>query len=242
MRGRSGQASTGRRVPLQVGSKRYRKRPSRSTMPWRPRWSSRAGSAPERRLQALVTPGAAVAAAMQGVEPIRGDSRAAVHHAEGREALRVPGGEGHGVVPAHGMAGQRHPLPAHRGHHGQQIGGEIFRGIGGPRGPVALSVAALVQGEDVEAPLEGRHHGVEPVGMGRAAVEKAEGRPARCRPLEAPQREPVHRECPARCTLTGVGAIVRVGRSDRHAPHCSAGAGRGGAPSCEPDGEEISFR
>ncbi len=97
-------------------------------------------------------------------------------------------------MPAHGMAGHDHALPAQAIHHPSQVRGELLRPVPGIGRPATLSVPPLVEGDDVEPVNEGRHHGVEPVGMGRAAVEEAERRPAALPPLQSVQRNAVDHE------------------------------------------------
>ena len=79
-------------------------------------------------------------------------------------------------------------------HHPQEVRGEVLGGVLARRRPLALAVAALVEGQHVVAPDEGGDHRVEPVGVGRAAVQEAERGASRRRPLERAQAEPVHRE------------------------------------------------
>src|SRR3990170_2218410 len=138
-----------------------------------------------------VTARGTVAALVHHRQPVLGNGRAAVHDHQPLDALGMPGGEGHGVVTAHGMADEGHGPPAESLHHPEQIPAEVLGPVGGRLGPLALAVPPLIQGEDVEAVGEGGRHGVEPVGVGRPAVEEQETREAGSAPFEAVEAQGV---------------------------------------------------
>src|SRR6185295_19998555 len=99
-------------------------------------------------------------------------------------SLWMPGREAHGVVAAHRVADQGHPLPAQRIHDTEQVGGELLGAVVRVRRPVALPVPPLVERNNVEPVNECRHYLIKPMGMSRAAMEEAQGGVAGLSPLE----------------------------------------------------------
>ena len=148
----------------------------------------------ERGLERLVAHRPAVAASVHVLEALGRDGRAAVHHDQPLDTLRVPGRERHRVVAAHGVADHGHPAPAEGVHHSDQVAGEVLGGVGGLGRPLAGSVAALVERDHVVAIDEGGHDGVEPVRVRGAAVQEAERRPAGLAPLEGVESQAVYLE------------------------------------------------
>jgi hypothetical protein len=55
-------------------------------------------------------------------------------------------------------------------------------------------MSPLVEGDDVKPVNEGGDNGVKPVSVGGAAVEEAEGGPARLAPLQSVKGDAVNRE------------------------------------------------
>ena len=143
MRSRSGQLSVGRRAPLACRIEAVHEAPvplddalPRHVLEEGGRRHRLAGQEPEareRRREGLVAPGAPVAALVHPVEPVRRQGRPAVDDDEGGEPLGMPGREGHRVVPAHRVAGERHPLPAEGIRHAEEVAGEVRRRIRGRR-------------------------------------------------------------------------------------------------------------
>jgi len=106
----------------------------------------------------------------------------------------MPGSEGHGVVAAHRVANQDHPVPLESVHQAAQVIAEVLGAVGGRLRPLALPVAALVEREEVEAVGEGGSHGIKPVAVGRAAMEEEESRTPGYPPFEGVKLKPVCRK------------------------------------------------
>src|SRR4030095_1619115 len=101
---------------------------------------------------------------------------------------------------------------------------------GGSRRPLTGSVTALVERHDVIAGDEGRHHSIEPVGVSRAAGEKAERGAAGLAPPQRIQGQAVHGEGTTTSRLAS-----EAGRID-HARHCTRETPRRGPSSTSPGG------
>jgi hypothetical protein len=94
-------------------------------------------------------------------------------------------------VAAHRVADERHPPPAEGVEDAEQVGGEVLGRVRRRPCPLALAVAALIEGDHVEPAHERGRDVIEPVGVGRAAVQKAEDGAAGHSPLEKVQAEAV---------------------------------------------------
>ena len=97
-------------------------------------------------------------------------------------------------MAAHGVADHDHAPPPHGIHHFPQIRGELLGPVLAVGSPATLPVSPLVEGDDVKPVNEGRDDGVEPVSVGGAAVEEAEGGPARLAPLQSMKGDAVNHE------------------------------------------------
>ena len=106
----------------------------------------------------------------------------------------MPGGEAHGVVATHRVPDQGHPLPTQRIHDAEEVRRELLGAVPRVGRPVALPVAPLVERDDVEPVNERGHHRVEPMGMGRAAMEEAQRGAAGLAPLERAESHAVDTE------------------------------------------------
>ena len=84
-----------------------------------------------RRAASEVAEVICVDALVHPVEPVPRQGRPAVDDDEGGEPLGMPGRDGHRVVPAHRVAGERHPLPAEGIRHAEEVTGEVRRRVRG---------------------------------------------------------------------------------------------------------------
>jgi hypothetical protein len=130
----------------------------------------------------------ALAAPVHEHQPVVGDGRPGVDDDEAAHPLRVPGGERHGVVPTHGVADDNHVPPAERIHHRHQVAREVLGAVARRVGPVAQAVASLIERDEMKPILEGRRYLIEPVGVGGAPVQEAQGGAAGGAPLEQVER------------------------------------------------------
>ena len=97
------------------------------------------------------------------------------------------------------MADECDPPPAERVDHPQQIGREVFGRVGRRLRPLTLAVTALIERDHVKPIGERGRDQIEPVGVGRAAVQKTEDGAAGGSPLEKTQAQTVDLdETPAR--------------------------------------------
>jgi hypothetical protein len=94
-------------------------------------------------------------------------------------------------VAAHGVANQDRLSPPERIQKMPEVFREVLGAVGRRIRPLALSVAALVQGDHVEAVGKGRDNSVKPVAVGRAAVEEEKAPIPMHPPLERVELEPV---------------------------------------------------
>jgi hypothetical protein len=104
------------------------------------------------------------------------------------------GRKGHGNATAHGMPDQVHARPVHPVHDAGQVGDECRGRILRIRRPVTGAVAALVRSQHVITVDERRYHLIEPVGVGRTAVQEQQWRLSRPAPLEGAQGQWADRE------------------------------------------------
>ncbi len=151
-------------------------------------------------------------------ESVVRDGRAGVDDHQAPHPLRVPGGKRHGVMTTHGVADDYHVGPGQGVHDGDEVAGEVLGGVAAIGRPVAEAMASLVEGHDVKPIREGPRYLVEPVGMGGATVEEAEGGAARRAPLEEVQGESVGADATAPRgrageSMAGHAAIVRGARN-----------------------------
>jgi len=153
---------------------------------------------------------------MHGLQTPFRQGGAAVHYAEHAYPIRMPRGEAEGIVAAHRVADERHSPPAERIHDPDQIRGKLLRSIARVGRPVAFAVAPLIERDHVEPVNECRHHRVEPMGVGGASVEEAEGRATRLAPLERTESHSVDGECTASCRVTDERGVCS------HARQCSS--------------------
>jgi hypothetical protein len=89
------------------------------------------------------------------------------------------------------VADERHPPPAEGVEDAEQVGGEVLGRVRRRPCPLALAVAALIEGDHVEPADERGRDVIEPVGVGRAAVQEADDRTTRRLPLEKAQSQTV---------------------------------------------------
>ena len=94
------------------------------------------------------------------------------------------------------MADDGHALPAEGIHHTDEVAREVFGGVRGRLGPLALAVAALIERDHVEPLGERGRDQIEPVRVRRATVQEAEGGPTGSTPLEEVQPKAVDPERP----------------------------------------------
>ncbi len=87
----------------------------------------------------------------------------------------------------HRVADERDPPPSERVDDAEQVGREVFRRVRGRLRPLALAVTALIERDHVKPIGERGRDPVEPVGGGRAAVQKTEDGAAGDAPLEKAQ-------------------------------------------------------
>ena len=160
-----------------------------------------------RQVSALVEAEGAMAPVMQQFQAVWGDRGPAIHDHDGAQALRVPRCEGHGIVPAHGVPHQDHPLPPETFYHPHEVGGEILGSVGGRIRPLARPVTPLVQRQNVVTVGKGGSHLIPPVTVGGAAVEKEKRRESGAPPLEAVKAEAIH----LKKTAAGKAAAEEIG-------------------------------
>ena len=222
-----GQASTGWGVGRGIEAPRpspvpSRQPGSRNVRQQRPVGDRLARQQPERlhgRLLARVQARQAPTARVHHGQTLGRDGRAAVHHHQPIDALRMPGRERHRVVAAHGVADHGHPAPAEGIHDADQVAGEVLGGVRGLGRPLARAMAPLVEREHVVTVDESGHDRVEPVRVRGTAVEEAERRAARLAPLEGVQRQAADLEG------TRTGGLASEAYGVDHAPHCTQAVG-----------------
>ena len=100
------------------------------------------------------------------------------------------------------MADHRHALPAEGVHHPDEVAREVLGGVRGRLGPLALTVAALIERDHMESLGERGRDQIEPVGVRRAAVQEAERGATGGPPLEQVQPKAVDPERPRPRGLT----------------------------------------
>src|SRR5439155_3633802 len=109
----------------------------------------------------------------------------------------VPRREGEGVVAAHRVTDETRARPAEVVEDSEEVASEVLGRVGRWSRPRALAVTALIQGDDVEALDQRRQDRVEPVGVGRPAVEQEDRWPAGDTPLEPGEPEAADGDRPA---------------------------------------------